>query len=332
MPPASLAGTVEDSKTQRHERLKSRFRDRGGIFVPPEGNDLVGILLARGVNGESPFKKRAPRKKKSLATSTPRPSTPAAKATKTKTPRTRAPRPAPRKSAAVPSEGDENRPHPTKKRRGTSKASKSQKGKRTEDIAAGSSAGPSRPRDAATRMPLADQLADAINSCKTQAAPVSTPMKSKRALGKCRATGAAASLQPYSDKPQPLDDLEHVSKPINTIKTPLVPMPQEQQRERQGTQRKAGEATSLKSGHANANNAAVKSTKSLAPHELDGSDADDSDVPLAKKHARRLRTLSGPPKKKRRRADPVPNGGKKENKEMSRSAREAASVRIDKVR
>jgi hypothetical protein len=130
------------------------------------------------------------------------------------------------------------------------------------------------------------------------------PGKSERALGKCRATDAAASLQPCPDEPQPLDDLEHVSRPINTIKTPLVLMLEEQQQERQGAQRKAGEATSLKSGHAN--NAAVKSTKSLAPHELDGSDADDSDVPLAKKHARRLCALSGPPKKKRRRADPVP--------------------------
>ncbi len=30
MPPAALTGTVEDSKAKRQERLKSRFRDRGG--------------------------------------------------------------------------------------------------------------------------------------------------------------------------------------------------------------------------------------------------------------------------------------------------------------
>ena len=30
MSPGQLAGTVQDSKAKRQERLKSRFRDRGG--------------------------------------------------------------------------------------------------------------------------------------------------------------------------------------------------------------------------------------------------------------------------------------------------------------
>ena len=30
MPPTALTGTVKESKSQRQERLKSRFRDRGG--------------------------------------------------------------------------------------------------------------------------------------------------------------------------------------------------------------------------------------------------------------------------------------------------------------
>ncbi|KAH8978518.1 hypothetical protein EDB92DRAFT_558878 [Lactarius akahatsu] len=50
MSPGQLVETVQDSKAKRQERLKSRFRDRGGIFVPAEGNDLAQLLLARGVN------------------------------------------------------------------------------------------------------------------------------------------------------------------------------------------------------------------------------------------------------------------------------------------
>ncbi|KAH9969978.1 hypothetical protein BGW80DRAFT_1333880, partial [Lactifluus volemus] len=54
MSPANLPGTVQDSKSKRQERLKSRIRDhRGGIFVPSEGNVLADILLSHGVNGES---------------------------------------------------------------------------------------------------------------------------------------------------------------------------------------------------------------------------------------------------------------------------------------
>ncbi|KAH9943763.1 hypothetical protein B0H21DRAFT_478105 [Amylocystis lapponica] len=50
--------TVEASRAQRIERQNSRFRDRGGVFVPATHNALVDILLARGVNGESPEKRQ----------------------------------------------------------------------------------------------------------------------------------------------------------------------------------------------------------------------------------------------------------------------------------
>ncbi|KAG1733714.1 hypothetical protein EDB19DRAFT_1911431 [Suillus lakei] len=51
-----LPGTVEESKAQRLQRQQARFRDRGGAFVPSEGNALKDILLARTVSGESPSK------------------------------------------------------------------------------------------------------------------------------------------------------------------------------------------------------------------------------------------------------------------------------------
>ena len=95
--------------------------------MPSDVNPLVDILLARGINGESPVKKRAPRK--SAVTSKPRPST-ASRTPRSKTPRPGSPKRAARKSAAVPSEGVENHP-PARKRRGASKTSKLQKGKRT---------------------------------------------------------------------------------------------------------------------------------------------------------------------------------------------------------
>ncbi|KAI0776777.1 hypothetical protein BD413DRAFT_610361 [Trametes elegans] len=49
-----LAPTVEESREKRIERQQARFRDRGGIFKPSERNGFLDILLARGVNGESP--------------------------------------------------------------------------------------------------------------------------------------------------------------------------------------------------------------------------------------------------------------------------------------
>ena len=147
MPTTSRAGNVQDSRAQRLERLKSRFRDRGGcvrllrslacswmsvrlthsstltsIFVPSEGNALVDILLARGVNGDSPVKKRPPRK--SALTPKPRSS-----ASRTKTPRTGASKRAPRKSASV---GDENYPPSVKKRRDPSRTSKLQASKKKD--------------------------------------------------------------------------------------------------------------------------------------------------------------------------------------------------------
>ncbi|KAI0920523.1 hypothetical protein AcV5_010237 [Taiwanofungus camphoratus] len=62
---------VEESRTKRIERLKSRFRDRGGVFVPSAHNALLDILLARGVNGESPSKLRNRRRSAVAGTGSP---------------------------------------------------------------------------------------------------------------------------------------------------------------------------------------------------------------------------------------------------------------------
>ncbi|CAL1698144.1 unnamed protein product [Somion occarium] len=60
---------VETSRAKRLEKQQSRYRDRGGIFVPAETNPLLEVLLARGPNGESPSKyrhgKRSPSRRES---------------------------------------------------------------------------------------------------------------------------------------------------------------------------------------------------------------------------------------------------------------------------
>ena len=155
MQPASLAGTTQDSKVKRQERLKSRFRDRGGcvfiswrvlgspfndcsIFVPLESNPLVDILLARGINGDSPAKRRSLRKS-ALTPKLPRSA--ASKVTQTKTP-TRSPTKTPhtgaRKSAARklhPSrnEGKENCAPRPRKLRDSSNVQKRLRGDRRTD-------------------------------------------------------------------------------------------------------------------------------------------------------------------------------------------------------
>lgn len=87
--------------------------------MPSEGNPLVDILLSRGVNGESPVKKRRPRK--SAHTPKARSS-----ASRTKTPRTGASKRAPCKSTFAARVGDENYPPSMKKRGGMSRTPKSQ--------------------------------------------------------------------------------------------------------------------------------------------------------------------------------------------------------------
>ncbi len=76
------------------------------IFVPAEGNDLAQLLLARCVNGESPNKRRSPRKSTAARRTTPR-SVRSAKVA-TKTPRAASKRA--RKSTVVPdaNQADEN--------------------------------------------------------------------------------------------------------------------------------------------------------------------------------------------------------------------------------
>ncbi|KAI0632912.1 hypothetical protein C8Q77DRAFT_855118 [Trametes polyzona] len=64
-----LGATVEASREKRIERQQARFRDRGGIFRPAEHNPLLDILLARGVNGESPSRANSPRRSRSRSAS-----------------------------------------------------------------------------------------------------------------------------------------------------------------------------------------------------------------------------------------------------------------------
>ncbi|KAI0692324.1 hypothetical protein BC835DRAFT_1416619 [Cytidiella melzeri] len=61
-----LGESVEESRLKRVEKQNARYRDRGGIFVPADTNPLLDVLLARGVNGESPTKlANAPRSRTS---------------------------------------------------------------------------------------------------------------------------------------------------------------------------------------------------------------------------------------------------------------------------
>ncbi|KAI0326285.1 hypothetical protein GY45DRAFT_1437746 [Cubamyces sp. BRFM 1775] len=64
-----LGETVEASREKRLERQQARFRDRGGIFKPSGHNALLDILLARGVNGESPSRANSPRRSRSRSAS-----------------------------------------------------------------------------------------------------------------------------------------------------------------------------------------------------------------------------------------------------------------------
>ncbi|EKM52699.1 uncharacterized protein PHACADRAFT_198742 [Phanerochaete carnosa HHB-10118-sp] len=90
VPPAGkvlLGESVEESRVKRLEKQQSRYRDRGGMFVPADTNPLLDVLLARGVNGESPQKQRSmapspspPRKARKSAVSVVRAKKPKAKA------------------------------------------------------------------------------------------------------------------------------------------------------------------------------------------------------------------------------------------------------------
>ncbi|KAI8990438.1 hypothetical protein BD414DRAFT_483654 [Trametes punicea] len=86
-----LGETVQSSREKRLERQQARLRDRGGwvpappltallcydshrlahvrIFKPSEHNPLLDILLARGVNGESPSRVNSPRRSRSRSAS-----------------------------------------------------------------------------------------------------------------------------------------------------------------------------------------------------------------------------------------------------------------------
>ncbi|KAN0118808.1 hypothetical protein V8E52_004919 [Russula decolorans] len=340
MPTTSLAGNVQESKAQRQERLQSRFRDRGGIFVPSEGNALVEILLARGVNGESPAKKRPPRK--SAVTPKPRSS-----ASRTKTSRTGASTRASRKSAFVASEGDENYPPSMKKRRGTSGTSKLQVSKRTNGMDASISAGLSLPHAATQRKPFADQLADAIKHTKTRTVPDScSPSmkiepaepatslgapsqqgKRERALGKCKAKPAAVLAPRYSDEPKDSGE-EHVSK---STKCPALLLVERQGREKQDGQTRgqgfaAPEIEQM-------NGAGVNARRPPLLHDQSESGS-DSGIPLAKKHAaaklKRARSLGGTrtkPKTSKEEAPPLltKKRGRPKGKALPRPAEDSSA-------
>ncbi|KAJ8455095.1 hypothetical protein ONZ51_g12643 [Trametes cubensis] len=93
-----LGETVEASREKRLERQQARFRDRGGIFKPSGHNALLDILLARGINGESPSRANSPRRSQSRSAS------PSRKHTAIE-PSTRASHSAPKKRASRKSEG-----------------------------------------------------------------------------------------------------------------------------------------------------------------------------------------------------------------------------------
>ncbi|KAN0141815.1 hypothetical protein V8E53_000277 [Lactarius tabidus] len=214
MSPGQLAGaTVQDSKAKRQERLKSRFRDRGGIFVPAEGNALAQILLERGVNGESPMKRRSPRKS-TTTRSTPKSARTAKVATKT--PRT-APKRA-RKSTVVPdaSAVDEPRGAPatkrTNKRPGTStsKTPKAQSRPRKKVVEVEVDDGgdvdtappldsttPSRPHPALRPKSFEDRLADALNyaagHCPDPPSPSSLQGTREEGAGKGKVTSTRSA-------------------------------------------------------------------------------------------------------------------------------------------
>ncbi|KIL71751.1 hypothetical protein M378DRAFT_242040 [Amanita muscaria Koide BX008] len=64
--PVKLTVGVEESRAQRHQRQLSRFRDRGGIFVPTTRNTLADILLKRRAASPKKSLSRAASPQKSL--------------------------------------------------------------------------------------------------------------------------------------------------------------------------------------------------------------------------------------------------------------------------
>jgi len=182
----------------------------------------------------------------------------------------------------------------------------------------GTSAGPSRPRTTAQRAPFAGQLADAstyfyifqlelkcssqpcssltVNSTKDVSsasegakslvtAKAHLSGKSERALGKRKAQDAAAQFLHHSD-------LEPSDGTGRSIKTPVVLLLEQQKRENQDAQKRAGAIT-------------MSTSEPVEPpllHELDGSD----DEPLAKKYAKRGRPVTGSRKKHNKGSENVP--------------------------
>lgn len=64
--PVKLTVGVEESRAQRHQRQLSRFRDRGGIFVPTTRNTLADILMKRRAASPKRSSSRAASPQKSL--------------------------------------------------------------------------------------------------------------------------------------------------------------------------------------------------------------------------------------------------------------------------
>jgi len=119
----------------------------------------------------------------------------------------------------------------------------------------------------------ASERAESLLTAKTRPSG-----RNKRATGKRKVQDAAA-LSRYSD-------LEPFCGAAPTIKTPVVLLLEQQKREKQDAQRRAGAI-------------AVSTSESVEPpalHELGESDS-ESDEPLAKKHAKRVRPVTGSRKK-----------------------------------
>ncbi|KAI0248396.1 hypothetical protein BJV78DRAFT_1236376 [Lactifluus subvellereus] len=165
----------------------------------------------------------------------------------------------------------------------------------------------------------------APDSISTSAMPrpavISTPGapplgKSKKTLGERKAKGAVDLPPRYTEELEAAD--EAPVHGVKTIKPPLVLALERQQREKQGAQKRTvtkplPHEQAVEPKVPRRPPLATKQTLPPAQRELEESDSDDSDVPLAKKHAERARlpcdapaTLSKgkedeplPPKKRR---------------------------------
>jgi hypothetical protein len=125
------------------------------------------------------------------------------------------------------------------------------------------------------------QTASHSSSDKPPVTPVPPPVgKSERVIGKRKAQAAATLPPRYSAETGPSDRASECG--VKQIKSPLFLLLEKQQRQKQDAQRRARGIAALVS----------EPVESHALQDLDGSEYDDSDVPLALKHAKRTSTVA----------------------------------------